>query len=178
MEQCRLALETDPLSMILHTGMAISLYYARQYREAIEYARRSLEIDANYYLIWYAIGRCQLGAGFPKDAIARFKRVVDLAPWYFEGAWFLATAYLQAGDRERSQELARKLADSHGHTFGAAWYYAAAGEVDAMFEALNGAYRQRDPSLPLFQNEPVVDPYRSDPRFQSLLRRMNLAPVQ
>jgi hypothetical protein len=38
---------------------------------------------------------------------------------------------------------------------------------------------RRDPSLlPSVQNEPVVDPYRADPRFQALLQRMNLAPVQ
>ena len=88
--------------------------------------------------------------------------------------WGLAAAYHQIGDREHSQELVRKLADSHGHTYGAALYYAAAGEVDAMFEALDGAHRQRDREHSRY-SQPIFDPYRADPRFQALLRRMNLA---
>lgn len=89
--------------------------------------------------------------------------------------WYLATAYHQAGDHERSQEWARKLASSYGHTYGPAIYYAAAGEGDAMFEALEGAYRHRDVDLTFIQGQPLFDPWRADPRFQSLLQRMNLA---
>ena len=56
MEQCRLGLDTDPLSMILHYAMARSMYYAKQYRESVEYARKALEMDPNYYLLWFAMG--------------------------------------------------------------------------------------------------------------------------
>jgi tetratricopeptide (TPR) repeat protein len=63
MEQSRLALETDPLSMILHFGVATSMYLAKHYRESIEQARRALEIDSNSYLLWGAMGVAQLGSG-------------------------------------------------------------------------------------------------------------------
>ena len=176
MEQCRLALENDPLSMVLHFGMAYSMLCAKQYREAIEYARRALEIDANFYPIWHAMGLAQLGAGLAQEAITSLKRVVDLAPWWYPGAWYLSAAYFHAGDHERSQEWARKLAGSHGHSFGAALYYAAVGEVDTMFEALDVAYRQRDLLLLLdIANLWFFDPYRADPRFHALLAKMNLA---
>jgi tetratricopeptide (TPR) repeat protein len=151
---------------------------AKQYRETIEYARRALEIDANFYYIWFALGLAQLGAGFAQEAVTSFKRVVELAPWFHMGAWFLAAAYRQAGDRERSQEWARKLAGPHSHSLGAAIYHAAAGEVDAMFEALDEAHLQRDVFLVHIQTTqmlPFFDPYRADPRFQALLQRMNLA---
>jgi TolB-like protein/Tfp pilus assembly protein PilF len=175
MEQCRSALETDPLSMFLHLGMVWSMYHAKQYRETIEYARRTLEIDANFYLIWLVMGLAQLRAGMIQEAITSLKRTVELAPWYNMGVGSLAAAYCQAGDHERSHEWAQKLADSHTHTVGAALYCAAAGEVDAMFEALEVAYRQRDRMLLNIQNLPFFDDYRADPRFQALLQRMNLA---
>jgi serine/threonine-protein kinase len=175
MEQSRLALETDPLSMFLHFGMAYSIYAAKQYRETIEYARRALEIDANFYLIWFVMGLAQLGTGFTQESVASLKRVVELAPWWHMGVGPLAAAYYKDDDHERSQELARKLADSHSHTFGAAIYYAACGKVDAMFEALEGAHRQRDLILLYIQYFPFFDPYLADPRFQALLRRMDLA---
>ena len=100
---------------------------------------------------------------------------MELAPWYNYGCGSLAAAYYQAGDRERSQEWAQKLADSHGHTVGAALYYAVAGDVDAMFEALDGAHRQRDMHLLVYSTPAVLRPYRADPRYQALLQRMNLA---
>ena len=48
---------------------------------------------------------------------------------------------------------ARRLARSD---LGAAIYYAATGEVDAMFEALDVAYRQRDRTFSIFK--PVLRP--------------------
>ena len=49
------------------------------------------------------------------------------------------------------------------------------GEVDAMFEALDGAYRQRDLFLLYIRSLPFLEAYRADPRYQTLLLRMNLA---
>jgi tetratricopeptide (TPR) repeat protein len=148
---------------------------AKQYRDAIEHARRALEIDPNFYQIWFAMGLAQLHSGMAQEAIASLKRAVELAPWNNISAWSLTAAYYQAGDRERSQEWARKLAESRGHTVGAALYCAAAGEVDAMFEALDGAYRQRDFFLPQIQDLPFFDRYHTDPRYHALLQKMNLA---
>ena len=173
--ECRLALETDPLSMPVHNFMVISLIQARHYREAIEHARRALEIDSTFYLLWSNLGWNQLHAGFPQEAMASCKRTVALAPWFSYGEWHLAAAYHLAGNHERSQELVRKLAALHGRTAGAAMCYVVTGEVDAMFEALDGAYQQRDPVLCFIQGDEIFDPYRADPRFQALLRKMNLA---
>ena len=158
MEQSRLALETDPLSMVLHFGMSMCLFGAKQYRETIEYVRKALEIDANYWPIWVVIGWAQLHAGFAQAAITSFQRSVELAPWYSELEWWLAVAYHRAGDRERSQEWARKLSDAHGQSLSASAYYAAVGDLDAMFGALDGAYEQREVVLLHLPNRPALRP--------------------
>ena len=44
-----------------------------------------------------------------------------------------------------------------------------------MFDELERNYERRDVYLILFQGAPFFDPYRADPRFQSLLSKMNLA---
>jgi serine/threonine protein kinase/Tfp pilus assembly protein PilF len=175
MEQHRLGLETDPLSMILHVGMALSMSFrAKRDREAIEYVRRAMEIDTKFFMIWFMLGLTQLHADFPQEAVASYKRAVEMAPWDSMGVWQLAAAYHQAGDRERGQELARKLLGSDSRAFGAAMYFAVTGEVDAMFEALDRAYRERDPALATNRHDPFFDPHRADQRFQALLQRMNL----
>jgi eukaryotic-like serine/threonine-protein kinase len=174
MGQSRLGLETDPLSTPLHFIMAVCLYCSKRYQESIDCARRGIEID-NFYLLWWVMGTSQLQAGLTREAIASFKQVVDLAPWFPGGGWSLATAYCQAGERELSQEWAGKLAGQQGHTVYAAIYFAVSGDVEKMFESLDGAYRQREAAFALFHNDPSFDPHRVDPRFQVLLRKMNLA---
>lgn len=148
--------------------------YAKQYPETIDYARKALDIDPNFYPIWWVMGLAQLHQGSTLEAITSLKRVMELAPWHYALAWYLAAAYNQAGDNEHCREWKGKLV-AHDHTYEVAVYHAAAGEADAMFEALNGAYQRRDPYLPHCLIEPFFDPYRADPRFQALLRRMNMA---
>ena len=175
MEQSRLALETDPLNMVFHYGMALSRNHAKRYHETIECARRALEIDSNSYLIWFTLGHAQLFAGLAQEAILSLQRVVDLVPWWPMGAGLLAAAYYKSGELEHSQEWARKLTDLNNNAYGDAIFRAATGEVDAMFAALNAAHRQRDVFLLHIQSLPFFDPYRADPRFQALLLKMNLA---
>jgi tetratricopeptide (TPR) repeat protein len=173
-EQYRLALETDPLSMVLHFGLAVSMYNAKQYRECIDHARRALEIDPNSYFMRFAMGSAQLSAGLLKDALASLERVVELAPWYKMGVGALAAAYHQAGDRKFGRECANKLAGADGHTVAAAWYYTAVGDADAIFDALNGAVDRRDLFVLYIQTLPFLEPWRGEARFQSVLHRMNL----
>jgi hypothetical protein len=47
--------------------------------------------------------------------------------------------------------------------------------VDEMFEGLEVASRQRDAFLTHSTLDTVCEPYFGDPRFKSLLARMNLA---
>jgi hypothetical protein len=47
------------------------------------------------------------------------------------------------------------------------------GEKDKAFAELNKAYENRQSSLCFVKVEPQMDPLRSDPRYQELLRKMN-----
>ena len=54
--------------------------------------------------------------------------------------------------------------------------YAGLGQKDQAFAWLEKAYQQREYNLVMLKIGPFFDPLRSDPRFQSLLRRMNFPP--
>jgi len=49
------------------------------------------------------------------------------------------------------------------------------GRHGPAFEWFEKAYAVRDPNLPYLNCYPLVDPLRSDPRLQSLLRRIGVA---
>jgi hypothetical protein len=54
--------------------------------------------------------------------------------------------------------------------------YAGLGEKDQAFEWLQRAYVEHSGNMWYLKVQPVWDPLRSAPRFQSLLRRMNSPP--
>ncbi|MFY9528544.1 MAG: hypothetical protein WAR24_06520, partial [Candidatus Acidiferrales bacterium] len=56
--------------------------------------------------------------------------------------------------------------------------YVGLGEKDKAFEWLEKDYEDRSigNSFASIKVDPALDPLRSDPRFQDLLRRMNLQP--
>ena len=51
--------------------------------------------------------------------------------------------------------------------------YAGLDEKDQAFEWLEKAYGVRDKGIRYLKVDPTLDPLRSDPRFQVLLRKMN-----
>jgi hypothetical protein len=52
--------------------------------------------------------------------------------------------------------------------------YTGLGEWGTAIEALERAYQHREWYLCVLKTEPTFDPLRGDPRFQDLLRRVNL----
>ena len=56
--------------------------------------------------------------------------------------------------------------------------YMMAGEQTQALAWLEKAFDERDPNLPYINVDPTFDGVRDDPRFQDLLRRMNLPQAQ
>jgi len=52
--------------------------------------------------------------------------------------------------------------------------YARAGDKERMYEWLQKAYDERSKGMPFLKVEPAFEPYRSEPRFQDLMRKVGL----
>ena len=52
--------------------------------------------------------------------------------------------------------------------------YTRAGKVKEALDWLEKAYEARDQNMPYISVDPIFDSLRNHPRFQELLRRMNL----
>ncbi len=111
------------------------------------------------------------------DGIAELQKAVTLSPGdpYVQAT--LARGYAMTGKRDAAQKLLDDLqALSKERYFSPhhiALIYAALGQKDQAFEWLEKTYEDRAGWLVWLQLEPTLDPLRSDPRFQDLLRRMN-----
>jgi Flp pilus assembly protein TadD len=92
----------------------------------------------------------------------------------------LAHAYARSGRRGEAlnlvSELKRIEAEERGYVspFGIIWAYAALGEKEQAFAYLETCYQERRERMPWINVDPLMEPLRSDPRFEDLVRRMGL----
>ena len=169
--------ELDPLSMIINTGPGWTLYFARRYEEALEYLRKALEIDNQFVLAHAMLGESYLQMGSFEEAVAELETASQLSeasPLYLA---MLGHAFAVTGHPDKARDILHQLkersAQSYVSAYSIAEVYLGLGDQDQVFAWLERAYAERARQLVMLKGEPQFDSLRSDPRFQSLMERMN-----
>ena len=87
------------------------------------------------------------------------------------------TPYALSGRKTEARKILEELKQQAKHTYISpgtmADLYALLGDQDQAFALLEKAYQERDNMVVLLKVDPYFDPLRSDPRFASLLRRVD-----
>jgi eukaryotic-like serine/threonine-protein kinase len=178
-EQFRRALDTDPLSMNAHFGLAFAYYLSRDYEQAIRAAEQALDIDDNFWLIHLVVGAAELRRGKLSDATGSLRKTLEMAPFYSLALGLLAAAHGLGGEHELAEQAIRRLSDMADKGYVSqvsfALYHAAQGDADRVFRFLGAAVDDREPFITRMIADEGFDAYRDDPRFQVLLDRMKLA---
>jgi len=171
-------LQLDPISLGAHHQVAYCYYAARQYDRALEQIRKASELNLvppDSWIHW-TLGIIYRDKGNYEKAIEEFRIVADTP--HFLG--HLGNAYARAGQVTEAGQTISKLEnyvqqDGVG-TYEVALVYAGLGDKDEAFGWLERSYEIHDKGLTYLKIDPCVDPLRSDPRFQTLLHRVGLAP--
>ena len=182
LDEIRLALETDPLSLIINTDAAQLLYFAQRDDQAIDQARRALEMDPNFPLarhivVWVLINKQQYGAAL--DEAKKGAETLDADPGLKA---YVAIAYAKAGQKAKARALLLQLraAAESRHTgelsMAIAQIYSALGEKDQAFLWLEKDFQDRDGGLTLIKVTPFLDSLHGDRRFADLVHRFGLPP--
>jgi tetratricopeptide (TPR) repeat protein len=118
-----------------------------------------------------------------KEGIAEFEKMLVISPGDTQALSLLGHAYAVAGTRAEALKVLDKLTEISKQRYASASsrarIYAGLGEKDKSFEWLERGFEERSVGPPAgvsIRVDPAYDPLRSDPRFQDLLRRMNLLP--
>ena len=169
------AAELDPVTPVVNMGPALIPILQRQYDRAIEEIGKLFELDPNFHWAHYCLGSVHLQKGDYEKAIAALERM-NLPPWR-DG--HLGYAYAVAGQQEKARKLIDELQSGsqpeHQVPYHLAMIYFGLGETDKAFECLTKACEHRSTQLWWIKVIPEFDRVRADPRFQAILRRMNLA---
>jgi len=170
----------DPFSLIIRSGLGRVLHFARQYDRAIEQFRSTIEMDPKFAQAHFDLGMSLAQRGLLKEAISEAQLALDLAGARPVTMAVLGNMYASAGERGEAEAILEKLnnlsGQQHVSPLEFAYVYIGLGEKDRAFSWIEKAYAERAGLLVYLKVEPMFDPIRSDPRFQDLLRRMDLQP--
>lgn len=175
--ESEVAVERDPLSLVNRYCHALALCMARRFDDAIGAARAGIELvqaPVAYWPLRWAL----VGVGRIEEAVATFRHAVALAPGDPVSLTYLGWVLGVAGNREEAvsirAELIRRRKESYFASYLMAQLSVGLEEPDEAISYLQQAVEQREPLRSHCQTWAPFDSLRSDPRFQALLRRMNL----
>lgn len=164
-----------------HGGMA-TVYLAQDLKHhrhvaiKVATAKRTIDMAPDVGWGYDRLAHAFEAKGMYGDALVAWEQAARLVGDASRRA-FLGRASALAG---RQDEAVRILADllrlektSYVSPTAIATVYIGLGQQEEAIAWLGRAYDRRDGEMVLLKTWPVLDPLRSDPRFQRLLRRMN-----
>lgn len=177
-EAARLGQELDPLSPATNGIAALVSYHGRQYDQAIDECFRTLERDRTSFLGLLAMTLSYTAKGMYKEAISHAERGVSVSPDVNLLRALLAAVYAMAGENAAAEKVLAELLERSTKAYVGptmiSWIYANLDQPDVAFEWLGKACSSRDCTLGFGIRVPLYDRISSDPRFQELLRCLEL----
>jgi serine/threonine-protein kinase len=175
----RRAQELDPVSLIINGSLGLTLFYARRYDEAIIQLRKTIDLDANFALAPRTLGWCYTMKGMYTEAVAEHQKAVALSNGGINELAGLAYTLAKSDKRSQARKILGQLNERQKREYvdrGAlAKIHFALGEKEAALADLEKAYQEKSTELSYIKVNPAYDDeFRSDPRFQELLRKVGL----
>jgi TolB-like protein/DNA-binding winged helix-turn-helix (wHTH) protein/Flp pilus assembly protein TadD len=174
--EMRKAESLDPLSLVINADLAELLVLAHSYDESIQQSSKTIEMDPNFGLAHNHLGQAYLQKHMYGEAIAELQKAVQLSGGGPTCMANLARADAASGKRGEAEkllsDLKKRSRPGYSHGSEIAVIYASLGDSDQAMNWLEKGFEERfNPGVLL---RPGLDPLRSDPRFQDLVRRIGL----
>lgn len=178
MWEVRLAQRLDPLSPIIRTQVGWLLQHAGRFDEAIEQLRKVLETDPDYLWALWRIGSSYTSKSMYQEGIDALEKAAKLSGRSPSILGTLAESYGLSGRREDARKLLAEL-DAQARkqyvpAIAFAHAYIGLGDSERVLDSLERAYQQREQGIAWLAIWEAHGPYRTDPRFLALLRRVGL----
>jgi len=176
------AVELDPLSPVASRAVGAVLVDQRKYDPAIEQLKKTLELAPTLGLALNDLATAYLLKGNYGEAISVSETALANPIGKVAPLSSLAYAYAVAGRKAEAQKILDQLGELSKRQYiqprVIARICVGLGEKDKAFAYLEESLKDRsiETGFATINVDPTFDPLRSDPRFNDLVRRMNLQP--
>lgn len=166
--------DLDPVTWHSFHADGFICYFARHYDDALSLIQRVHALNINPPDWSFLLGDVYSEQGRFTESIAEFLKSGD-GP---DSLGHLGNAYARAGRTDDARKTITRL-EQHVQKNGVGRYeialvYAGLGNKQQAFKWLEDAYAAHDVGLLYLRVDPCLDPLRSDPRFDDLVRRVGL----
>ena len=172
------ALDLDPASPSLSHSLAVQFYLTRQFDQAIEQCRKTLEMDPNFGVAYAVLGQTYLAKGMNSEAAPVLEKYSALSQGSVDSLALLGYSQARRGEKSQALRTIDELKETSKNSFVPAFYfalvYAALEDKDQAFMWLEKGYDERFARFAYLKLEALWDPLRSDERFRDLVRRVGI----
>jgi len=164
--------ELNPLTPTSYSIRAAILIDLRRYAEAIQAARKSLQLAPSREWPHQLIANALILMNRPDEARAELRSVSPDDLYRLASEAIIAT---RAGDTGAVQRIVSQIRKVSGDSamFQYAQVYAQARQFDRAFEALERGLAVKDPGVTGVRTDPFLDPIRRDPRYSALVKKIH-----
>jgi adenylate cyclase len=173
----RKALSLDPLNPTWNMVLGRTFYYARKYDSAVEQLQKTILLNSKVNGSYSNLGSVFIQKREYQKAIDAFSK---LPPGPFDaggnGLAYLSYAYAKKGDKMKAKELLNKIPGTERLqcTYQLACISLALGDTTEALNQLEYSYAHHFLSMTFMNMDVNWEPIRNEPRFQALLKKMNI----
>ncbi len=170
--------ELDPLCLVNGSATAWSSYLSGSYERSVERSRMVLDMDPGFALARRVLSAGLLALGRPDEAVEVLTDALESGDGRSITALWMAHALAACGRTAEAAALIERTLNSGAYPLVPGYHVAVAqvgvGHLDAALAALEVASEQRDPALMQLTADPRLRQLHDQPRYLSLVRRLNL----
>lgn len=172
----------DPFNPTMHFDLGVYNFHCQRFDESIRHLKRTIDMAPSFYFSRMMTAWNHSLQGKHELASSQCDVLLEEFGASFDHMLIGSCSWVYA-KANRGNE-ARKLLDSllsppsgaRVDPMTVSWACLGLDDVDCSIQQLERALQQRSSNMIYVQVAPAWDPVREDPRFQSILQRMNLPP--
>jgi TolB-like protein/Flp pilus assembly protein TadD len=178
--EVRIAIELDPLSLIVHEGVGYIQLLRRNYEAALESHRRLADLDPMFYKAHSSIGRVLCQMKRYDQAIEAFEKALALGGAVPSTLAAMGQALALAGRKNDARKCLAELETMALTRYVTSSCFAVVhlglGEISKSLHWLENSCAQHELATKAIIVHPLWDPLRGEPRFQALVQRIASLP--
>ena len=166
--------ELDPISVSIKRDIALVLYFARRFKQAIDQSGKTVGLEPGFYGGYLALGlACEASGHFAK-AVEAFEQALSVSPQTPRILGALGHAYGKWGKSAKAlsilEEIMLLAKSRYVQPFDVALIHLGLGNESAAFDWLEQAYKSHSYELVSLKVDPRFDAVRRSLRFAKLLK--------